>query len=171
MRLQVHERIRFEHLLRLCNRNPASIVSSQALEKPLRLELAAADMIKLRKIDSFVKLWGWRLTLPSSNFPDQTAVMVGLHVLVQETPRIGNRIVEPARLLEHLSGSDLTASSTSVPSYVLEIIKSKACRGAIMFGDKLTLETMSRLLKELSNCANPFACAHGRTNVAILGRI
>lgn len=46
-------------------------------------------------------------------------------------------------------------------------LKSKACRNAIMFNDKLDLQFMQEILKQLSKCRRPFVCAHGRINFFI----
>ncbi|KIM68946.1 hypothetical protein SCLCIDRAFT_104473 [Scleroderma citrinum Foug A] len=48
------------------------------------------------------------------------------------------------------------------PRVLLDLINSKACRGAIMFNDPLSLEQCQRLIKQLSATAFPFQCAHGR---------
>ncbi|KAH6915092.1 hypothetical protein BKA70DRAFT_1368885 [Coprinopsis sp. MPI-PUGE-AT-0042] len=48
------------------------------------------------------------------------------------------------------------------PRSLLELVNSKACRGAIMFNDPLTREQCERLLAELSQTSFPFQCAHGR---------
>ncbi|EFC41488.1 predicted protein [Naegleria gruberi] len=59
--------------------------------------------------------------------------------------------------------SELEFDSTCwYPKRVLELIQSKACRGAIMFGDVLSTEKCNQLLQQLSNCQLPFQCAHGR---------
>ncbi len=48
------------------------------------------------------------------------------------------------------------------PKNLLELINSKACRGAIMFNDILTLQQCQTLIKALCETALPFQCAHGR---------
>ncbi|KAK1231155.1 DNA mismatch repair protein [Marasmius sp. AFHP31] len=48
------------------------------------------------------------------------------------------------------------------PSHLLELVNSKACRGAIMFNDPLNNEQCERLVQQLSETALPFQCAHGR---------
>lgn len=69
------------------------------------------------------------------------------------------------------------------PRVLLDLINSKACRGtwvdiptwtacksynnwclpgAVMFNDALSIEQCERLVKELSETAFPFQCAHGR---------
>jgi DNA mismatch repair ATPase MutL len=47
-------------------------------------------------------------------------------------------------------------------------IKSKACRDAVKFNEKLEEEFISSLLRNLSTCNNPFLCAHGRHSFFII---
>ncbi|KAI0065990.1 hypothetical protein BV25DRAFT_1797687 [Artomyces pyxidatus] len=49
------------------------------------------------------------------------------------------------------------------PKELLELLNSRACRGAIMFNDTLTVEQCERLLQQLAETAFPFQCAHGRS--------
>lgn len=51
------------------------------------------------------------------------------------------------------------------PDELLELVKSKACRGAIMFNDLLSLEQCQRLVKQLAETQFPFQCAHGRPSL------
>ncbi len=44
----------------------------------------------------------------------------------------------------------------------------QACRSAIMFGDELSLEECTRLVRDLARCAHPFQCAHGRPSIVPL---
>ncbi|GBE79898.1 hypothetical protein SCP_0211000 [Sparassis crispa] len=57
------------------------------------------------------------------------------------------------------------------PHALLELINSKACRGAIMFNDTLTLEQCMRLVHQLAETALPFQCAHGRPSLVPLADI
>ncbi|KAJ8086934.1 DNA mismatch repair protein [Marasmius tenuissimus] len=54
------------------------------------------------------------------------------------------------------------------PSHLLELVNSKACRGAIMFNDPLNNEQCERLVQQLSETALPFQCAHGRPSLVPL---
>nr|ODN94435.1 hypothetical protein L204_04567 [Cryptococcus depauperatus CBS 7855] len=49
-----------------------------------------------------------------------------------------------------------------MPRELLELANSKACRGAIMFEDRLSRDQCSRLLEQLAGTKFPFTCAHGR---------
>lgn len=47
-------------------------------------------------------------------------------------------------------------------------IRSKACRNAIKFNDVLDEDYIALLMRNLSECLNPFLCAHGRHNFFII---
>ncbi|KAL9328310.1 hypothetical protein ACSQ67_003313 [Phaseolus vulgaris] len=57
--------------------------------------------------------------------------------------------------------ADTDGSSTMPPS-VIRVLNSKACRGAIMFGDSLLPSECSLLVEELKHTSLCFQCAHGR---------
>ncbi|KDQ08852.1 hypothetical protein BOTBODRAFT_148476 [Botryobasidium botryosum FD-172 SS1] len=57
------------------------------------------------------------------------------------------------------------------PRELLDLINSKACRGAIMFNDSLTVEQCERLLTQLADTAFPFQCAHGRPSLVPLAGV
>lgn len=50
----------------------------------------------------------------------------------------------------------------------IDRIKSRACHGAIRFGDKLSLHHCRTLIKQLLSCKVPFRCAHSRCGVSVL---
>ncbi|XP_039282697.1 DNA mismatch repair protein Mlh3 [Nilaparvata lugens] len=54
----------------------------------------------------------------------------------------------------------------SKPVTLTSIIAYEACRGAIKFGDAISLTTAQCLLKKLSQCRAPYQCAHGRPVLA-----
>ncbi|CAI5757223.1 unnamed protein product [Candida verbasci] len=58
-----------------------------------------------------------------------------------------------------------------IPKIIIEVINSKACRSAIMFGDELSNQECEELLNELRNCQLPFICAHGRPSIVPLAKI
>lgn len=51
-----------------------------------------------------------------------------------------------------------------MPEVLVGMLNSKACRGSIMFGDRLNHQECLRLLNELKETSQPFLCAHGRIN-------
>ncbi|ORE05686.1 hypothetical protein BCV72DRAFT_229375 [Rhizopus microsporus var. microsporus] len=54
---------------------------------------------------------------------------------------------------------------TNCPKGMVDILKSKACRSAIMFNDPLSLEQCQDIVDNLSKASFPFQCAHGRPSV------
>ncbi|KAF7302005.1 Mismatch repair-related protein [Mycena indigotica] len=54
------------------------------------------------------------------------------------------------------------------PQQLLDLVNSKACRGAIMFNDPLTITQCRKLVDNLAKTAFPFQCAHGRPSLAPL---
>ncbi|KAK3841571.1 MAG: hypothetical protein J3R72DRAFT_401135 [Linnemannia gamsii] len=54
------------------------------------------------------------------------------------------------------------------PRGILDIVNSKACRGAIMFNDELSVAQCQELVERLSHCTFPFQCAHGRPSIVPL---
>lgn len=57
------------------------------------------------------------------------------------------------------------------PQELLDLINSKACRGAVMFNDPLSLEQCERLVRHLAATAFPFQCAHGRPSLVPLTHV
>ncbi|KAK5131374.1 hypothetical protein LTR08_000977 [Meristemomyces frigidus] len=56
----------------------------------------------------------------------------------------------------------------SCPKGVVDLLNSRACRSAIMFNDVLSVAQCEELLADLSRCAFPFMCAHGRVSMVPL---
>jgi hypothetical protein len=54
---------------------------------------------------------------------------------------------------------------------IRRVLVSKACRGAIMFGDKLSRHQCDQVVSALIACALPFQCAHGRPTLVPLLRL
>ncbi|KAJ5281447.1 hypothetical protein N7478_006819 [Penicillium angulare] len=51
------------------------------------------------------------------------------------------------------------------PQSIFDLLNSRACRGAIMFNDPLSIDDCRALVSRLSKCAFPFQCAHGRPSM------
>ncbi|KAI6661653.1 hypothetical protein LOD99_13526 [Oopsacas minuta] len=70
--------------------------------------------------------------------------------------------------LESLLSEVKTNNQYSIPNSQLLALQSKACHGAIKFGDKLDRNCSIKLLDSLTKCNLPFQCAHGRPSIAPL---
>eukprot|EP00042_Codosiga_hollandica_P040419 m.347892 g.347892 ORF g.347892 m.347892 type:complete len:137 (-) comp55859_c0_seq2:81-491(-) len=53
-----------------------------------------------------------------------------------------------------------------IPKSIMYILSTRACHGAIKFGDALSLAECRDLVTSLSACQLPWQCAHGRPAVA-----
>ena len=58
-----------------------------------------------------------------------------------------------------------TSRSQQRPSFLSRILNYKACRGAVMFRDPLTIEECRTIIQDLGECRKPFQCAHGRPSM------
>ncbi|TBU00203.1 putative MutL-like DNA mismatch repair protein [Hamiltosporidium tvaerminnensis] len=74
-------------------------------------------------------------------------------------------IHERIRLEKFIKNRNIKESITETE---LEILKSKACRGAIKFGDNLNDKELTKILEEIKYCDHPFICAHGRPSIRYL---
>ena len=75
---------------------------------------------------------------------------------------------ERIRLEGLISEAKKCTKDCSISRTQLEMLQSRACHGAIKFGDKLDEYTARKLLASLKHCALPFQCAHGRPSIAPL---
>ena len=51
------------------------------------------------------------------------------------------------------------------PVAIKEVVESRSCRGAVMFGDVLGVGEREALVRGLGRCRWPWICAHGRRGV------
>ncbi|KAL2265776.1 hypothetical protein VTJ83DRAFT_6876 [Remersonia thermophila] len=68
----------------------------------------------------------------------------------------------------HAAEGDWAARFHDCPEGILDMIRSRACRSAIMFNDPLTPEQCEQLVRRLAACKFPFQCAHGRPSMVPL---
>lgn len=64
--------------------------------------------------------------------------------------------------------NDWWSSIQALPTILIDLLNSKACRSAIMFGRVLTKNECEEMIKSLSKCRQPFQCAHGRPSIVPL---
>ncbi|KAF7193575.1 DNA mismatch repair protein MLH3 [Pseudocercospora fuligena] len=53
----------------------------------------------------------------------------------------------------------------NMPFHMLQLLNSRACRSAIMFNDRLSVQECQELVVKLGKCVFPFVCAHGRVGM------
>lgn len=91
-------------------------------------------------------------------------------------PEVAEGIGEVQALIAALDGTSSRGSGRKswnsvlrwMPREMLELAKSKACRGAVMFEDELDQDQCERLVARLADTQNPWVCAHGRPTIVPL---
>jgi DNA mismatch repair ATPase MutL len=164
----VHERIRFEFFLRKIQSFSDDIIQSKSMTPPQTLSISFSQYTLLNQMKKTLNEWCWTFELNCNSSLASKESFISYSVTIQSLPNVLDTLLEPNQLLTHSAEINSNAGSALVPSSMLQIIKSKACRGAIMFGDTLSMDIMTNIVHSLANCGQPFACAHGRTNVAVL---
>ena len=143
----LHERIRYERL-----RNDESLWTPQPRLVPSRIQFTLAQQARLESsLQRFEEL-GFHLEKQDEGEWD-----------VMQAPRLldGDE-VEPF-LLDLLQD----ISEDGAPLETIERRKDhlaflNACRGSVKANDTLTIAQMRRLLEDMRNVPNPWACVHGR---------
>lgn len=72
------------------------------------------------------------------------------------------------RLAAAMREMDDALLGVRIGSQLLDLLKSRACRGAVMFGDALTAQQMGAIVAGLRRCRYPGICAHGRPSMKLL---
>lgn len=163
---------------------------TQLQEGHVRLVLTRreAEILERPEARDILTRWGINLTLPDTITGEY--IQIGVRGVPALLERLGNKDgTELTRLLklylplldtdlEEIQAFIATLDDSSDPGWgriqrwmpheMVELAKSKACRGAVMFEDKLSRDQCTRLLSRLARTRNPWVCAHGRPTMAPL---
>ncbi|TPX67255.1 hypothetical protein SpCBS45565_g03969 [Spizellomyces sp. 'palustris'] len=163
------------------------IVDVMNLDPPCRTTMQAREAQAALRHHSRYKRWGIFFSCPDLEGgadkreqalakPDAT-----VRIEVDRLPRlIADRcVIDPGvvrdLIRQHLywleEGAERGGLGSKCPRGILEILNSKACRSAIMFGDPLTKEECMKLINKLIKCKFPFQCAHGRPTMVPIAHI
>uniref|UniRef100_A0A803KSP3 MutL C-terminal dimerisation domain-containing protein n=1 Tax=Chenopodium quinoa TaxID=63459 RepID=A0A803KSP3_CHEQI len=159
------ERIRLEEMRRKVLSGELKSINYLEKEKDLVLPEMAYQL--LCNYAEHIKHWGWICNIFSQ---DSGSFTKNLSLLNERASNL-TLIAVPCILGVNLSDKDLvefleqladTDGSSIIPPSVVRILNYKACRGAIMFGDKLMPSECSLIVEELKQKSLCFQCAHGR---------
>ncbi|ORY96384.1 hypothetical protein BCR43DRAFT_274473 [Syncephalastrum racemosum] len=170
------ERVRLEQMLEGLQGDALEAV---LIEPALQVSLAAHEHQAVLERTRDLARWGigvdteetasWPVYLRRSRYFSTAEISPHFKspVRVTRLPRlIADRcITDPGLLAGLLRGYCLSGEvdqSLGIPRSMLNVLKSKACRSAIMFNDPLTLDECRQLVQSLAHCNFPFQCAHGR---------
>ncbi|GLI67339.1 hypothetical protein VaNZ11_011413 [Volvox africanus] len=175
----------------------SEVLSVHRLTVPLKLQLAISEAATLERHMVTVAAWGWRVRTAVRNdnsischrscsaaavkklrlegtttdppVPGPTGSLDNhLHLLIDVPSVCGVTLTNPMDLRLYLHQLHETEGADLPPPAVLRVLRSKACRTAIMFGDSLAREQCIALLAQLRNTRLWTQCAHGRPTVAPL---
>ena len=176
----VHERVRLERLLAeaLVEGSPRLAVKSAACQQPLVVSLPREEAsLVVESGEQLLGRWGVQLAEAPEKGKETKTGGDSSNVALSQIPHCFLstdlvRQVELCRALLLEVASSVEENSTSrLPRALQDHLASQACRGAIMFGQKLESGDCHRLLKDLALCAVPFQCAHGRPSCATIHRL
>ena len=161
-----HERVRLECMLDTIHKEGDCTkgVESKPLNTPIPIKTSKAEAefvmhisYKLNHIGFVVDASKFHVSLtaiPAFCFTESG----NLNISVEDINTAFHQTVHQIRESE---GSNL-----ALPVKLVDYLHSKACHGAIRFGDDLTTEQCCVLIRQLSVCDLPFQCAHGRPSFA-----
>lgn len=146
----LHERVVYEKLLGAWR---AGSVPVQRLLVPEVLDLALADKELLLEHVEALAAAG----IPLSDFGGTAVKLEGMPAAL--------RRADPRALVEGLVTELRQGEVPREPEELLERLHSRACRTAIMSGDKLSDDEIAALLEAASKLEHPHNCPHGRPTV------
>ena len=161
-----HERVRLECMLNNLHQNgdQTNPISSQMLKAPIPAPFSKPERQFIFNITNKLQFIGFIIDVSKHNvnliaIPSVCFFDSGdLNISVDDVIVSFNQAVTQIR--------DSEGSNLALPRKLVEYLHSKACHGAIRFGDELKLNQCRILLKQLSVCDLPFQCAHGRPSFA-----
>jgi len=143
------ERINYERL----REKLSGDVRTQALAEPVEVELTAREAELFAAHEEALATLGFRASL----IDERTAKVKTVPSLVAEAA--DPELLRDA-LGEFVSGDE--TATTTVEAAADELIADLACYPSITGNTSLTDGSMVELLSTLDECANPYACPHGR---------
>lgn len=162
------ERIRVERLV-VSFMNSTDLQSPKLLAKPVTLFLGPEEMQIISEHRISILKWGTRFQL----IPDDGKIKV-THVpsLLEEEFLLSSQeslfrdlTIDYAYQLSTTHSTNGTDQLRYFPSSLVKYLNTRACKGAIKFGDTLDLDQCKELVTDLVDCKFPFQCAHGRPSL------
>ncbi|CAH2076643.1 unnamed protein product [Thlaspi arvense] len=159
------ERIRLEELRKKVLAGEARTVTYLSADQELVLPEMGYQL--LQSYSEQLRDWGWICNI---NVEGSTSFKKNMSIIQRKpTPITLNAVpcimgvnLSDVDLLEFLQQLADTDGSSTIPPSVLRVLNSKACRGAIMFGDSLLPSECSLIIEGLKQTSLCFQCAHGR---------
>ena len=137
-----------------------------AFDPPVKVALSSHELTLLELYSPALEKYGFSVSVISAGSDDEPAVFVRSSPVILG---VTLSVDDMRGILHQLWEYDPSAVGLQVkPSVIQYILCSKACRGAIMFGDTLDHGECTELVAKLARCELPFQCAHGRPSSTVL---
>lgn len=170
------ERIRTETLFKaLC---APGAPTKRCLTKPITKFLTPKDLSRIEKHRNACERWGIAFdinqeegTLSITALPAVAAERIDLELVEGMLLRYAVDLDEGVTLVPGAEEGEWFQQLATIPRPLKDIVNSRACRGAVMFGDVLETEECERLVRSLGESKWPFMCAHGRPSLRPLVEI
>ncbi|KAF6251124.1 hypothetical protein COO60DRAFT_671380 [Scenedesmus sp. NREL 46B-D3] len=147
------------------------LLQRQRLVPGTALQLTMAESKALAQYKQQVEAWGWQVHLQDSTAAAAGSATAGCAgagsvnspALLQEVPLIAGVQLGAFDLQLYLHQLlETGGSANQPPPGVVRVVKSKACRSAVMFGTQLSRQQCVELVQRLGEAQLCFCCAHGR---------
>lgn len=186
------ERYRLERMLQDFVADCVGSTASHVLPATLTLGIARGQYDAIRNDSTGLTRLGWeveKVVMVHEGLGHAQVDLTGIPYVLRERVLTDKGRVKDLGLLEgvfvscvddaaafHPSNGegeevDWLAVSRAIPSALMDVLRSKACRSAIMFNDPLDRGGCKRVVERLAECKFPFQCAHGRPSLVPLCEI
>ncbi|XP_077522297.1 DNA mismatch repair protein Mlh3-like [Amblyomma americanum] len=166
-----HERVRLEWLLenQYEARGQAKCVRSSSLKTELTVALEPNTLRRAALCEKEMRRLGIHYTVHDCCL-SFTRLPVCLLEREEGEQRAGRPSTLASRMEELVRDHTETLlgtrhSAIALPKFLMDVLSSQACHGAIRFGSVLEKHECVKILKALSKCRLPFQCAHGRPSL------
>ena len=149
-----HERVRYEQLMDQFENQKKSI---QPLLVPLNIEFSSDEMLLIKEHIEIFKNLGFSLNSISEN--SYTVSEVPGFLSNEDVDHVVKGVLDD--ILNHKAPSKFQGRTEEIITYM-------SCRSAIKFGQKLSLDEMQSLIKQLDQLKRPYTCPHGRPTMVSL---
>jgi DNA mismatch repair protein MutL len=154
-----HEKVLYARVLQvLDNEGDQGRQSGQGLLSPMLVEVGPAVLAGLTDAADLFRRAGFELE------------PFGVGTVRCSAVPLGTRLSELQQLLVEVMGSTVVGEG-GVPSRRHRLAASVACHSAVRFGDPITPQEVSALLRDLADTPGGITCPHGRPAVLLLSEV
>lgn len=151
-----HEKVLYERFMKEISQRK---VMTQLLHPPIVLSLSMSQQQVLEEHEEIFEELGYQI----ENFGGREYTVSGVP---SHLPQVGSQEL----LLEIIDSLGDEQGRKRTPDILLEKVASMSCKAAVKGNNKLPLEQMQELLKELMTLENPYHCPHGRPTMISMSK-